>query len=204
MFRKRKERKAKERELLEKRMKMEEDLKIKRNLTQLKRQRNKINKMKDEYLIKARDAHKNGNQKEYSLIKTTLKNFIKQERHLSVMIALSESTIQMGEMNLNLKSFMEASELLTKHSNNLITTEEIIKMQESYNNLIVNNNEQYSSMEDLLDNMSSSFESIDYDSDDLDDLEIEKLIFNEVLNQEEEIDHDMEARIKEIKKELNR
>ena len=176
---------------------------VKRTLASMKKQSTKLEAFKKEYIEKAREASLIGNQQTFQLSKAGLKLCLQKQRFLDSMIANFELSLQISDMNKVIGEFVNGMNIVSEQMRSVTSTLDMTKAQMAYETALANNAGQYEALEAFLSTAAESVDSIDGISDDVNDDEIDKLITNQVLDSECDLDKEIEERIRDVREKLN-
>ena len=205
-FENRRQKKENERQALldEQRAKeMQDRIKTKRTLSSMKKQLEKFEASKNEYIEKAREASIVGNKQTFNLAKSGIKMCLTKQRLLESMIANFELSTQVGDMNKSIQDFVGSMNIISEQMKEVASTMDMTRAQVAYEKAISNNAGQYEALNAYLETMSASVEAFDGVADGISDEEIDKLITHQVLDVESTIDQEIEAKIQDVREKLN-
>ena len=172
---------------------------IKRTLTSMKKQSQKLDTFKKEYIEKARQASLVGNPQTFQLAKSGLKLCLSKQKFLDSMIANFELSLQISDMNKVIGEFVDGMGIISEQMKTVTSGLDMTKALTAYEEALANNAGQYEALAAFLDTATESVESIDGISDD----EIDKLITNQVLDTECVLDKEIETKIEDVRRKLN-
>jgi hypothetical protein len=176
---------------------------INRTLAAMKHQSAKFEKFKNDYIEKARNAALVGNKQTYQLAKSGLKICVAKQRFLDTMVANFEISMQINDMNQVIGEFVKGINILSEQMNGITSDVDMTKAQTAYEKALENNAGQYAALEAFLTSAANSVESISEMDGYVSDEEIDKLISNQVLDNEDSINKEIESKIADIKNKIN-
>lgn len=182
---------------------MQARIKVKRTLSSMKKQSEKLEAFKNEYIEKARQATLVGNKQTAHLAKAGLKLCLTKQKFLDSMIANFELSIQVGDMNKVIGEFVEGMNIISEQMKDVTSTFDMTKAQVAYEKALADNAGQYEALNAFLETAAESVDSIDSFADGISDEEIDKLITHQVLDTECSIDKEIEAKIQDVREKLN-
>ena len=182
---------------------MQARISVKRTLSSMKKQSAKLEAFKKEYIEKAREASLIGNQQTFQLSKAGLKLCLQKQKFLDSMIANFELSLQISDMNKVIGEFVDGMAIVSDQMKSVTSTLDMTKAQMAYETAHANNAGQYEALDAFLSTAAESVDSIDGITDDISDDEIDKLITNQVLDSECDLDKEIEARIQDVREKLN-
>ena len=182
---------------------MQARISVKRTLASMKKQSTKLEAFKKEYIEKAREASLIGNQQTFQLSKAGLKLCLQKQKFLDSMIANFELSLQISDMNKVIGEFVDGMAIVSEQMKSVASTLDMTKAQMAYETALANNAGQYEALDAFLSTAAESVDSIDGITDDISDDEIDKLITNQVLDSECDLDKEIEARIQDVREKLN-
>ena len=205
-----KEQKKKEQEELrlkcigaQKEKEMQARIRVKRTLASMKKQSAKLEAFKKEYIEKARQASMVGHQQAFQLAKSGLKLCLQKQRFLDSMIVNFELSLQLSDMNKVIGEFVDGMSIVSEQMKTVTSALDMTKAQMAYEAALANNASQYEALDAFLSTAAESVDSFDGITDDVNDDEIDKLITNQVLDFECDLDKEIEAKIKDVREKLN-
>ena len=182
---------------------MQARISVRRTLASMKKQSEKLETFKKEYIEKAHQASLTGNEQTFQLSKAGLKLCLSKQRFLDSMIANFELSLQISDMNKVISEFVDGMGLVCDQMKSVSSTLDITKAQIAYETALANNVGQYEALDAFLFTAAESVDSIEGISNKITDDEIDKLITNKVLDTEGDIDKEIEARINDVRQKLN-
>lgn len=182
---------------------MQARITVKRTLASMKKQSEKLDSYKKDYIQKAREASMVGNQQTFQLSKAGLKLCLTKQKFLDSMIANFELSVQVGDMNKVIGEFVDGMSIISDQMKSVTSTFDMTKAQMAYEKALTNNASQYEALNAFLDTAAESVDTIDVIDDGISDDEIDALITNQVLDTECDIDKEIEAKIKDVREKLN-
>ena len=182
---------------------MQARIQIKRTLSSMKKQSEKLDAFKNEYIEKARQATLIGNKQTAQLAKSGLKLCLNKQRFLDSMIANFELATQIGDMNKVIGEFVDGMSLISEQMKDVTSTFDMTKAQLAYEKALENNAGQYEALNSFLETAVDSIDSMDGLAGAISDDEIDKLITHQVLDTECSLDKEIEAKIQDVREKLN-
>lgn len=182
---------------------MQARITVKRTLSSMKKQSEKLEDFKKDYIKKAREASLVGNKQTFELSKAGLKLCLTKQKFLDSMIANFELSVQVGDMNKVIGEFVDGMGIISDQMKTVTSTFDMTKAQLAYEKALTNNVSQYEALNAFLDTAAGSVDSIEGIDSDISDDEIDMLITNQVLDTECDIDKEIEAKIQDVREKLN-
>lgn len=208
-LRKNKEMKEKERQLImqrEAQLKREKEMKakfeVKKKLNLMKSQTIKLERTKLECIEKAKRAMQIGDQETCKIAKAALKRCLTWQKKLDSFIAVYEVMLQTGEMQKVFSGVSSCIETVAKEMKNIMPEVDITKAQMAYEDSLKLGEEQFQAIDEFLGTATDNLKAIDLGSDAVLDEEIDKLINNEVIESEANMDKEIDKKLDELKKDL--
>ena len=185
-------------------LEIQKKISIRKSLNNMKSQSAKLDTFKKDYIEKARNAALINNKQTYNLAKQGLKLCLSKQRFLDSMIGNFEIALQMNEMNKVINGFVNGMNLVSEEMKGITSPIDITKAQQAYDKALANNEGQYEALDAFLKEAEGSLESFNGNETDVSDDEIDKLINNEALNSEAEIDKEIEQKIYLLGQKINK
>jgi len=176
---------------------------IRKALNNMKSQSAKLDTFKKDYIEKARKAVLINNKQTYNLAKKGLRLCLSKQRFLDSMIANFEIALQMNEMNKAINEFVNGIYLISDEMKGITSSIDIAKAQVAFEKAIANNEGQYEALDAFLKEAEGSIESFNGNDTDLSDDELDKLINNQAVDSESEIDDEIDQKINAIRQKMN-
>lgn len=176
---------------------------IRKTLNNMKLQSLKLETFKQDYIEKARNAVLIGNNQTYNLAKSGLKLCLSKQKFLDSMVANFEIALQMNEMNKIINEFVGGMNTISNQMKGITSSIDIVKAQAAYENALANNEGQYEALDAFLKEAEQSIEAFNGSEVDVSDDELDKLINNQAVDTETEIDDSIEEKIAAIRKKMN-
>lgn len=171
---------------------------IKKTLSNMKSQSNKLEGFKQEYINKARKAKLVGDEQAYKLAKSGIKICLSKQKAIDSMVANFEISMQLNDMNKVISNFIEGINILSEQMKNVTTNIDIVKAQRAYEQAMENNEGQYQSLDLFLETSSETISSIDGTDSNISDDEIEQLISVSATELEGNMEKEIDDKINEI------
>ncbi len=175
---------------------------VKRTLGMMKKQSGKLDTFKKDYITKARKAVLIGNTQTYKLAKSGLKLCLSKQKFLDTMIANFEISMQINDMNQVIGEFVKGMNIISDQMKNITSTLDMTKAQAAYDKALANNAGQYEALDIFLSTAVDSIETMDDFDGNVSDDEIDKLISNQVLDDESVTDNEIDEKIKSIRERI--
>ncbi len=185
-------------------LEIQKKISIRKTLNNMKSQSAKLDTFKKDYIEKARNAALINNKQTYNLAKQGLKLCLSKQRFLDSMIGNFEIALQMNEMNKVINGFVNGMNLVSEEMKGITSPIDITKAQQAYDKALANNEGQYEALDAFLKEAEGSLESFNGNENDVSDDEIDKLINNEALNSEAEIDKEIDQKIYSLGQKINK
>lgn len=185
-------------------LEIQKKISIRKTLNNMKSQSAKLDTFKKDYIEKARNAALINNKQTYNLAKQGLKLCLSKQRFLDSMIGNFEIALQMNEMNKVINGFVNGMNLVSEEMKGITSPIDITKAQQAYDKALANNEGQYEALDAFLKEAEGSLESFNGNETDVSDDEIDKLINNEALNSEAEIDKEIDQKIYSLGQKINK
>lgn len=202
-IKKRREAKAQRLEQEKREREIQAKISIRRTLNMMKKQSSKLDDFKKEYIEKARKASLVGNKQTYSLAKSGLKMCLIKQKFLDTMISNFEISMQINDMNKVINEFVRSTNTLSEQMKGVTSTLDMTKAQAAYDQAIANNAGQYEALDAFLNEAVDSIESMDDTGGEVSDDELDKLITSQVMDGEDDIDKEIDQKIREIKTKID-
>lgn len=177
-------------------------LHIKQALNKMKNQSNKFESFKQTYIENAKKAALTGNQETYRLAKTGLKICLSKQKCLDQMIANFELSLQVADMNKLVTEFFSGLNLLSEQMSNVTCGVDMTKAQAAYEKALANNESQYDALDAFLTTTGESIEALNGSDSSVSDDEIDKLINIQAADQVDDIDHEIENKISQLRERI--
>lgn len=181
---------------------MQAKIRIRRTLNNMKGQSAKLEGFKKDYIEKARKAALINNKQNYSFAKQGLKLCLSKQRFLDSMVSNFEIALQMNEMNKVINQFVAGMNEIAEDLKGVTSTLDIAKAQAAYDKALANNEGQYEALEAFLTEAESSIESFNGNNADVSDDELDKLINNQAVDSETEMDDEIDSKISAIRQKM--
>lgn len=175
---------------------------IKRTLSGMKSQSQKLEKFKQEYIEKARKATLVGDAQTSKLAKSGLKICLSKQKVIDAMIANFEISMQLNDMNKIIGDFVGGMNTISEQMKNITSSIDMVKAQTAYEKAIANNEGQYQALDAFLETASESITAFDGIDSNISDDEIDKLITNGAVDSEDDIDQEIDKKINDIQSKL--
>lgn len=202
-FKQRKRERQQRKEELKKEKEIKIRVSIKKKLNTLKSQADKLNTFKSDYIKRARIAALGNNQQTYNLAKQGLRLCITKQKFLESMIANFEIALQMNEMNKVISEFISGMNLISEEMKDITTSSVIAKVQVAYEKSLVNNENQYEALDCFMKDAEANIDSVNNSGNEISDDELDKLISDQSLESESDIDYQLDDKINEIRENIN-
>ena len=182
-------------------------MKANASLNRMKRDLDKFDKMKRDNIERAKKARKEGNELVYRNAKCTLKSCVAQQQRLEAMYCQLEGALQNADMNKVVANFVQSASELSEQMKQIVPELDIKVAQQSYTKALTNIAKQYQVLDEFLESAVDNMEVSGLEVDSISDDEIDRLINNQIIDEEngrgKEID-DMIYRCREaLEKEEN-
>ena len=181
---------------------MQVRISAKRTLASMRKQSEKLEALKKEYIEKAKQASLVGNQQTFKLAKAGLKLCLQKQKFLDSMISNFELSLQISDMNKVIGEFVDGMAVISEQMAPITSMLDMSKAQMAYEKAIANNANQYEALNEFLSTAAESVDSI-VDISDVSDDEIDMLITNQVLDSECDLDREIEAKLQDVRQKLN-
>lgn len=181
---------------------MQAKIRIRRTLNNMKGQSAKLEGFKKDYIEKARKAALINNKQNYSFAKQGLKLCLSKQRFLDSMVSNFEIALQMNEMNKVINQFVAGMNEIAEDLKGVTSTLDIAKAQAAYDKALANNEGQYEALEAFLTEAESSIESFNGNNAEVSDDELDKLINNQAVDSETEMDDEIDSKISAIRQKM--
>lgn len=181
---------------------MQTKIKIRKTLNNMKGQSTKLESFKKDYIDKARKAALINNKQTYNLAKQGLRLCLSKQRFLDSMIGNFEIALQMNEMNKVINGFVQGMNTIADEMKGITTSIDISKAQAAYERALENNEGQYEALDAFLREAESSLESFNGSEGDVSEDELDKLINNQAVDSETELDDEIDSKINAIRKQM--
>ena len=175
---------------------------IKRTLSGMKSQSQKLERFKQEYIEKARKAKLFGDAQTCKLAKSGLKICLSKQKVIDAMIANFEISMQLNDMNKIIGDFVGGMNTISEQMRNITSSIDMVKAQTAYEKAMANNEGQYQALDAFLETASESITAFDGIDSNISDDEIDKLITNGAVDSEDDIDQEIDKKINDIQSKL--
>ena len=176
-------------------------IKVNASLNRMKRDLDKFDKMKKENIERAKKARKDGNELVYRNAKCTLKTCVAHQQRLEAMYCQLEGALHSADMNKVVASFVQSASDLSEQMKQIVPDIDIKTAQQAYTKALTNVSKQYQVLDEFLESAVDNMDSAGFDVDRVSDDEIDRLINNQIIDEEngrgKEID-DMIYRCREV------
>ncbi|MBE5731835.1 MAG: hypothetical protein E7353_02265 [Clostridiales bacterium] len=205
-IKKRKEEKKRVRLEKEQAEKLEKELQakinIKKTLSAMKTQSTKLERMKKEYIEKARKATLVGDGQTCALAKTGLKMCLSKQKVVDTMIANFEISMQLNDLNKIIGDFVGGMNTISEQMKDITSSFDMVKAQSAYEKALANNAGQYQALDAFLETATESIQGFDGLDSNISEEEIDSLINNGAVEAENEIDQEIDKKINDIQARL--
>ena len=178
-------------------------IKIRKTLNGMKAQSAKLESFKKDYIDKARKAALINNKRNYNFAKQGLRLCLSKQRFLDSMVGNFEIALQMNEMNKVINGFVKGMNTIAEEMKGITTSIDIAKAQAAYERALENNEGQYEALDAFLKEAEASLESFNGSEGDVSEDELDKLINNQAVDSETELDDEIDNKIDAIRKQMN-
>ena len=182
---------------------IEAKIAVKRALNSMKAQSAKYEKLKIEYIEKARKATLENNAESYKLAKHGLKICLSQQRVIDTMIANVEIALQMNETNSLIAEFVKSVNTISTELNCITPSVDITNAQAVLQKSISQNEKQMMTLDNFFESSNSGYEQYGENISNVSDEEIDTLITNQVIDLESELDTEIDEKINSIRSQIN-
>jgi hypothetical protein len=189
-------------ELEKKEKEIQSKINIKRALSGMKTQSQKLERFKQEYIEKARKATLVGDAQTYKLAKSGLKICLSKQKVIDAMISNFEISMQLNDMNKIIGDFVIGMNTISEQMKNITSSIDMVKAQTAYEKAMANNEGQYQALDAFLEMASETISSFDGNDSNISDDEIDSLITNGAVDSESDIDQEIDKKINDIQSEL--
>lgn len=176
---------------------------IRKTLNNMKSQSAKFDSFKKDYIDKARKAALINNKQTYNLAKQGLRLCLSKQRFLDSMIANFEIALQMNEMNKVINEFVSGMNLISEEMKGITSSIDITKAQAAYDKALANNESQYEALDAFLKEAEGSIEAFNGNDADVSEDELDKLINNEAVDSESDMDDEIDRKINAIRQKMS-
>lgn len=175
---------------------------VRKTLSAMKKQSQKLEQFKKDYIDKARKASLAGNNQTYQLAKSGLKLCLTKQRFLDTMVANFEISMQFNEMNKVIGDFIQGINTLSEQMAGTTSIVDMSKAQAAYDKAIADNASQFEALDVFLNTAADSIGALDDAGSDIGDDEIDKLISHQVLDSEDDLDKEIDGKINAIREKM--
>lgn len=175
---------------------------VRKTLSSMKKQSQKLEQFKKDYIEKARKASLSGNSQTYQLAKSGLKLCLTKQRFLDTMIANFEISMQVNEMNKVIGNFIQGIDTLSEQMAGTTSIVDMSKAQAAYDKAIADNAGQFEALDVFLSTAADSIDAFDDAGCDIGDDEIDKLILHQVMDSEDDFDKEIDDKITAIREKM--
>lgn len=182
---------------------MQAKMNIKRTLVGMKNQSRKLDQFKANYIKKAREAIKIGNPQTLKMAKSGLKMCLGKQKILDTMVINFEITMELNDMNKVINQFVDGVNTISSQMKEITTsTTDFTKAQLAFDNAMSKNATQYEALEMFLEQAVDSFETMDIDSISISDSDLDNLITSQVDIKNENINVEIDKKLKILQEKL--
>lgn len=175
---------------------------VRKTLSSMKKQSQKLEAFKKDYIEKARKASLTGNTQTYQFAKSGLKLCLIKQRFLDTMVANFEISMQVSEMNKVISEFVQGINTLSEQMAGTTFIVDMSKAQEAYDRAIAENAGQFEALDIFLNTAADSIGALDDAGTEIGDDEIDKLISHQVLDSEDDLDKEIDGKINAIREKM--
>ncbi len=175
---------------------------IKRTLSSMKSQSQKLERFKQEYIDKARKSTLVGDSQTCKLAKSGLKICLSKQKVIDAMIAHFEISMQLNDMNRIVGDFVGGMNTISEQMREITSSIDMVKAQTAYEKAMANNEGQYQALDAFLETASESITSFDGIDSNISDDEIDALITNGAVDSEDDMDQEIDKKINDIQTKL--
>jgi len=175
---------------------------IKRTLSSMKSQSQKLERFKQEYIEKARKSTLVGDAQTCKLAKSGLKICLSKQKVIDAMIANFEISMQLNDMNKIIGDFVGGMNTISEQMKDITSSIDMVKAQTAYEKAIANNEGQYQALDAFLETASESISAFDGIDSSISDDEIDALITNGAADSEADMDQEIDKKINDIQLKL--
>ena len=119
------------------------------------------------------------------------------------MIANFEIALQMNEMNKVINEFVSGMNLISEEMKGITSSIDITKAQAAYDKALANNESQYEALDAFLKEAEGSIEAFNGNDADVSEDELDKLINNEAVDSESDMDDEIDQKINAIRQKMS-
>ncbi len=175
---------------------------IRKSLSAMKKQSQKLERFKNDYIEKAKKAALVGDTRTGNLARSGLKMCISKQKVIDTMIASFEISMQLNDMNRVIVDFVGGMNTISEQMREVTAGVDMNKAQLAYEKAIANNEGQYQALDAFLETASDSITAFEGSDADVSDEEIDKLINNGAADSEDSIDKEIEEKIADVQSKL--
>jgi hypothetical protein len=174
-----------------------------KTLSNMRKYVNNLDGQKDYYVKLAKEAHLNGSKEQYTLAINGLKMALAYQKKAKEMLLNFELTMQLRDLSQVTGEFLKGMVGLSKDMSKIISKQDYVKVQSSFEDAMGKVEEQNVQIENFLDDTQSSFSNIAADPSNVSDAEINELIDFEAKEDIKDKDNEIDSKIDEIEKILS-
>jgi hypothetical protein len=177
---------------------LERKLKVKRTLSGMNKFISQIEMKKKKLIEQASLAKLKGIDSQYNLAVQGLKIALAQQKRVETMLLNFEITTQLKDISQMTKGFFESMSILSNELSGGTKQKDFVKVQQQFEKAMMKSQMQTERLEAFLESTESLFENLSVDSSSVDDQEIEKLIENQASNIDNDLDLEIEEKLKSL------
>ncbi len=177
---------------------MERRMKIKKTLSNMNKFVSQIEMKKKKLIEQASIAKLKGIDSQYNLAVQGLKIALAQQKRVETMLLNFEITSQLKDISEMTKGFFESMSIFSDELSRDNKTKDLYKVQQQFEKAMSKSAMQTQRLETFLDSTESLFENLSVDSNTVTDKEIEKLIESEAVNMNDDLDVQIEEKLKSL------
>lgn len=181
---------------------MEQRMLIRKTMQKIQKYIQNLENQKVKYIEWAKTAKQKGIDSQYNLAVSGLKTAVAQQKKAEEILLNFELTSQMRDLNVMTSEFLGGMSSLSREMAKISKNMDFVKVQQEFEVAMMGVEETTFNLDNMLDSSESSFKSIAADSSKVDDDEINRLINNEVTDEENSRDQEIEKKLAEIQKQI--
>lgn len=195
---KRKLRKQEEERIRQKEKEIEGRIRIKKSLSGLRNQSNKLETFKKQYIEKGRQAAAKGDKVNYDRAKIGLKQCLSKQKVLDSMLCSLEMSVQLNDMNKVVGEFITGMNTISEQMMQTTSSFDMAKAQMAYEKAMANNADQYQALDAYLESAQDTIKDFDGVDSSISDEEVEAMI-TKGDEADNKIDREIEQQMQALK-----
>ncbi len=177
---------------------LDRKMKIKKTISGMNKFVSQIEAKKSKLIEQASLAKLKGIDSQYNLAVQGLKIALAQQKRVETMLLNFEITSQLKDISAMTQGFFESMSIFSKELSTDTKGKDLYKVQQQFERAMLKSSMQTEKLETFLDSTESLFENLSVDSNSVTDSEIEKLIETQASNMTDDLDVQIEEKLKSL------